>query len=144
MDAVAPLAGQLVQVLTPFLPYLIKAGEGLGTRTAQHLEDASWDLASKLWGRLGPKLEARPAGREAAADLAAQPEDEDAQAALRVQLRKLLQDEPALQQELVALLKEAGGSSTTTVTVSGNRAVGIGRDVQGSTIITGDQNRPKP
>jgi hypothetical protein len=144
MDAVIPLAGQLVQVLTPFLPYLVKAGEGLGTRAAQQAQDAGWDLANKLWGRLGPKLEARPAAQEAAADLAAQPADEDAQAALRIQLRKLLAEEPDLQQELAALLQEAGGAGTTTVTVSGNRAVGIGRDVRGSTIITGDQNQPKP
>lgn len=145
MDAVIPLAGQLVQVLTPFLPYLVTAGEGLTTRAAQQIEDSGWDLANKVWGRLGSKLQARPAAREAAADVAAQPADEDAQAALRVQLRKLLADEPDLQRELAGLLKETGGSATTTtttVTVSGNRGVGIGRDVGGSTIITGDQNRP--
>jgi hypothetical protein len=145
MDAVIPLAGQLVQVLSPFLPYLVKAGEDLGTRAGQQLEATGWDLASKLWGRLGSKVDARPAAREAAADLAAQPDDADAQAALRVQLKKLLADEPDLQQELAALLKEAGAAgTTTTVTVSGDRAVGIGRDVRGSTIITGDQNRPNP
>ena len=112
--------------------------------SAQQIEDTSWDLASKVWGRLGSKIEARPAAREAAADVAAQPADEDAQAALRVQLRKLLVDEPDLQNELAALLKEAGNASTTTVNVSGDRAVGIGRDVRGGTIITGDQNRAQP
>lgn len=144
MDAVIPLAGQLVQVLTPFLPYLVKAGEGLGARAAQQVEDTSWDLATKLWGRLESKVEARPAALEAAADLAAQPEDEDARAALRVQLRKLLVDEPDLQHELAALLKEAGASTTITVTASGKGSVATGRDVRGSTIITGDQNRPEP
>jgi hypothetical protein len=140
MDAVAPLAGQIVQVLTPFLPYLLKVGEGLGTRAAQQMEDKGWDLATKLWGRLGARVDARPAAKEAAADLAAEPADEDARGALRVQLRKLLADEPLLQKELEALLKEAQGSgSTTTVTASGDRSVAVGRDVHGSTIITGDQ-----
>ena len=141
MDALAPLAGQVVQILTPFLPYLIKVGEGVGTRVAQQMEDKGWDLASKLWGRLGAKVDARPSAREAAADLAAQPADEDAQAVLRVQIKKLLADEPDLQHELEALLKEAAPSgSTTTVTASGERSVAIGRDVRGSTIITGDQS----
>jgi hypothetical protein len=140
MDAVVPLAGQIVQVLAPFLPYLVKVGEGLGTRAAQQLEDNGWDLATKIWGRLGAEVDAKPSVKEAAADVAAQPADEDARAALRVQIRKLLADEPLLQQELEALLKEAQGSgSTTTVTASGDRSVAVGRDVHSSTIITGDQ-----
>ena len=142
MDVVVPLAGQLVQVLTPFLPYLVKAGESVGARAAEQLQDQGWDLASKLWARLGSKVEGRPAAQEAARDLAAAPTDEDAQAALRVQLRKLLADDPALQQELSALLNASGqGTTTTNVNVSGDRSVGIGRDVRGGTIITGDQNR---
>jgi len=144
MDAVAPLAGQVVQILAPFLPYLLKVGEDLGARATKQMEDKGWDLASKLWGRLGAKVDARPSAREAAVDLAAQPTDEDAQAVLRVQMKKLLADEPELQRELAALLKEAQGSgSTTTVTASGDRSVAIGRDVRGSTIITGD-SQPHP
>jgi hypothetical protein len=141
MDVVVPLAGQLVQVLTPFLPYLVKAGESVGTRAAEQLQDQGWELASRLWARLAAKVDGRPAAQEAARDLAATPGDEDAQAALRVQLRKLLAEDPALQQELAALLNDAGHGSTTNVNVSGDRSVGIGRDVRGGTIITGDQNR---
>jgi hypothetical protein len=144
MDAVVPLAGQIVQLLTPFLPYLLKVGEGLGTRTARHVEDKGWDLATRLWGRLGDRVAARPSAKEAAAELAAAPTDEDARAALRVQIRKLLVEEPALAHELEALLKDAQGSgATTTVTASGERSVAIGHDVQGGTIITGNQPRPR-
>src|SRR5579859_7912608 len=106
MDAVVPLAGQIVQLLTPFLPIFLKVGEGLGTRTAQQVEDKGWDLATRLWGRLGSRVAARPSAKEAAADLATAPADEDAQAALRVQIRKLLVEEPALARELAALLTE--------------------------------------
>jgi hypothetical protein len=145
MDAVAPLAGQIVQILAPFLPYLVKVGEGLGTQAAEQMQDKGWALAQNLWARLGAKVDSRPSAKEAATDLAAQPADEDARAALRFQIRKLLADEPALRDALEAFLKEAQGSgSTTTVTASGDRSVAIGRDVHGSTIITGDQPRPRP
>jgi hypothetical protein len=145
MDAVAPLAGQLVQILTPFLPYLVKAGEGVGSKAAQVMQDQGWDLAKKVWDRLGARVETRTSAQEAAADLAAQPSDEDAQAALRVQLRKLLADEPGLQKELEALVKSAQGSGTVTnVTVSGDRSVGIGGNFSGGTIVTGDQGAPRP
>ena len=87
MDAVVPLAGQIVQILAPFLPYLVKVGEGLGTRAAQQMEDKGWDLATKLWGRLAAQVDAKPSVKEAAADVAAQPADEDARAALRVQIK---------------------------------------------------------
>jgi hypothetical protein len=133
MDVVAPLAGQLVLILAPFLPYLVKAGEGLGEQAAEHLQDQSRELASKLWARLSGKVAAKPAAQEAATDLAAQPADEDARA-----------DDPGLQRELEGLLKEAdsAGSTTINVTASGERSVAIGRDVRGSTISTGDQ-QPK-
>jgi hypothetical protein len=138
MDVAAPLAGQLVQMLTPFLPYLARAGEAV----APQLEAHGWEFAQKVWARLGPKVDSKPAAQEAVADLAKEPTDTDAQAALRVQLRKLLAEDDELQRALTALLDEnRGAGGTTTVNVSGDRSVGIGRDVRGSTIITGDQNQ---
>jgi hypothetical protein len=141
MDVVAPLAGQLVQILAPFLPYLLKAGEGLGNRAAEQLEDQGGKLAASVWARLSGKLAAKPAAQEAATDLAAQPADEDARAALRIQLRKLLADDPDLQRDLAAVLHaaESAGTTTITVTASGERSVAIGGDARGNTIITGDQ-----
>jgi hypothetical protein len=144
MDIVAPLAGQVVQILAPFLPYLVKVGEGLGEEAAEHVQDQSRELATKLWARLSGKVAAKPAAQEAATDLAAQPADEDARAAMRIQLRKLLADDAGLRRELEGLLKAADSAGTTTisVTASGERSVAIGHDVQGSTISTGDQ-QPK-
>lgn len=143
MDAVVPLAGQIVQVLTPFLPYLLKGGEDIGAAVAKTGEGQAIDLASKLWSRLNPKVQSRPAASEAAADLASEPGDEDAQAALRVQLRKLLLEDPSLARELSGLLQAAGPVSTVTnVSVRGDRSVGIGGDVRGSTIDTGDEHKP--
>jgi hypothetical protein len=137
MDAVAPLAGQLVQVLTPFLPYLARVGEAVVPQVEQH----GWEFAQQLWARLHPRLESKPAAQEAVADVARAPQDEDAQAALRLQLKKLLADDPELQQSLATMLAEGQASGSISVNVSGNRSVGVGRDVRGSTIITGNQNQ---
>jgi hypothetical protein len=143
MDVVAPLAGQLVQILAPFLPYLVKVGETVSERAAEHLENKGSALAANVWARLRGKLAEKPAAQEAVADLAAQPADEDARAAVRIQLRKLLADDPGLQRDLETLLKQAESAGTTTVTVtaSGERSVAIGHDVRGSTITTGDQKQ---
>jgi hypothetical protein len=106
------------------------------------LEGKAGEVAQELWERLRPGVEAKPAAKEAVQDLAASPDDQDAQAALRVQVRKLLTDEPALAEELTRLLGEhqqAGGIAN--VAASGDGSVAIGRDVQGGTIITGDRNR---
>jgi hypothetical protein len=66
MDAAAPLAGQLVQLLGPFLPYLVKAGEGLGAKAAQQLEDKGLGAGSVAVGATWPQggePARRPGGR---------------------------------------------------------------------------------
>ena len=142
MDSVAPLAGQVVAVLAPFLPHLVAAGQKVAEGVGKELGEHGGDVARALWERLGPKVEAKPAAQEAVQDAAANPKDADAQAALRVQVRKLLADEPALVEELTRVLQqERPAGSVTTVTASGAGSVAVGRDVQGSTIITGDRNR---
>lgn len=142
MDSVAPLAGQVVAILAPFLPQLVTAGqkvaEGVGSELGEHGEE----IARALWERLAPRIEARPASKEAAQDAALNPKDADAQAALRVQLRKLLTEDTALAEELTTLLnKDRPAGSVTTVTASGAGAIAAGRDIQAGTIITGDNNR---
>ncbi len=66
-------------------------------------------------------------------------EDPDAQAALRLQLKKLLSEEPALAEE-VARLWEQVQAAGVTATAGGDRSVAIGGSVTGSTIVTGDRN----
>ncbi|MCW2236297.1 hypothetical protein [Azospirillum canadense] len=72
--------------------------------------------------------------RKAAQEVSQAPDDDDAKAALRLQLRKLLTANPGLAEELVSAL---GGSK---VVASGAGAVAIGGSVTGSTIITGSGN----
>jgi hypothetical protein len=60
----------------------VEAGKQLGV-------DA-WEKAKSLWGKLRPQVDAKPAAQEAAQDVAETSDNEDAQAALRLQLKKLL------------------------------------------------------
>lgn len=132
---VATLAKDVAAFLTPFLPYLLKAGE---TAAEGVWGQAAWESVKALWGKLRPKVEARPAAQEAAQELADHPDDEDAQAALRLQLRKILAEDEVLAAE-VAQLWEKTKAMGVTVIASGEHSVAA-REIEGSVIVTGDQN----
>jgi hypothetical protein len=138
------LPAQLVQFLAPFLPYLVKgvklAGQEAAKALGKKVGEQSLDQAKALWEKLRPKVEARPPALEAVQDAAEHPDDEDALAALRLQLKKLLAEDEPLAQELARLLQQAQGTGRT-VTASGNRSVAVGGNVTGSVIVTGDKNK---
>ena len=140
---VTTLAKDLAVFLTPLLPYLLKAGEKAAEEAGKKLGGDAWDRAKGLWAKLRPKVEAKPAAQEAVQDAAAAPNDEDIQAALRLQLRKLLAEDAVLAREIERVWQEAQQAGVTVI-AAGERSVAIGRDVTSSTIITGDQNVVKP
>ncbi len=135
MDA-RELAQQLVTFLTPFLPYLLKAGERAAEEAGKKLGSDAWEKAKTLWGRLRGKERVV----HAAQDLAESPDDPDVQAALRLQLKKALEADQALVAEVARLWKEAEAAGVTVI-ASGDRSVAIGGSVSGSAIITGNRNR---
>jgi hypothetical protein len=141
------LPAQLVQLLAPFLPYLVKgvklAGQEAARKLGEQAGEQAFEQAKALWDKLRPKIEARPAALEAAQDAAAHPDDEDALAALRLQLKKLLAEDPALAQELARLLAQSRPAGQTVI-ASGDRSVAIGGSVSGSVIVTGDKNIVTP
>ena len=141
MDIVA-LANSLTTVLAPLLPYLLQAGEKVAEETGKAVAGQSWEWAKSLWTKLKPKVDAKPAALEAVHDAAKTPGDEDLQAALRVQLKKLLTEDQSLAEEVSRWL-EQGKAAGITVTASGERSVAIGGDVSGSSIVTGDRNKVK-
>jgi hypothetical protein len=128
----------LVAFLAPFLPYLIRLGENVAEAAGAKLGAEGWNFAKALWGKLRPKVEAKPAAQEAVGDVAHAPEDEDALAALRLQLRKLLAEDEALAGEVGRLWREAEAANVVTVTASGERSVAA-QTITGSTVTTGDQ-----
>ena len=139
---IGALASSLTTALVPLLPFLLKAGEKAAEETGKAVAGQSWEWAKSLWTKLKPEVEAKPAALEAAQDVARAPEDGDLQAALRVQLKKLLTEDQSLAEEVSRWLDQ-GKAEGITVTASGERSVAIGRDVKGSTIVTGDQNKVK-
>ena len=133
------LAQSVTALLTPYLPYLVKPGEKALEEISKKVGGEAWEGAKALWAKLWPKVEAKPAALEAAHDLAQAPDDADAQATLRQQLKKLLAEDGGLAAEVAHLMQHSAAS--INIVASGDGAVGIGGDVSGSTIITGDRNR---
>ncbi len=100
------------------------------------------ESAKGLWGKLRPKVEAKPAALEAVTDVVAAPKDEDAQAALRLQLKKILAEDEKLADEVSRMWQEAKASNVKAI-ARGERSVAIGGNVSGSVIVTGDSNQVK-
>ena len=95
----------LVKVLAPCLPFLIKVGNKAVEGASQKVGEDVWNKAKAIWAKLDPKVEAKAAAQEAAADVAKNPEDEDLQASLRVQLKKILETDTALAAEINRILQ---------------------------------------
>jgi hypothetical protein len=143
MDIVA-----LTAFISPFMPFLLKLGgkaaEKATESAAGKFGEASWGKAQAIWTKLSPKVEAKEAALEAATDVANAPEDKDLQVALRVQLKKLLEQDEALERAIAQILQEDGPDGTPGVqivqTVTGDRNQVIGQVTGGKVIgnITGD------
>jgi len=142
----AQLTQTLWETLKPYLPVLLtEAAKAGGKRVPEAI--------GRLWQEITDRLRKRPAAAEALADLQAAPDDADAQAALRLQVRKLLAADEALAAQLADLLQQAGARYRAELhgdgaiaqgpgaTATGSRSVFIGGDAQGNIIVTGDGNR---
>jgi hypothetical protein len=117
---------------------LLKAGEKAAEEAGTKLGSAAWERAKGLWSRLRPQIEAKPTAQEAVTDAAAAPHDEDAQAALRLQLKKLFTENEELARE-IGQQWAAAQAAGVTIIASGERSVAA-QNITGSTIITGDHN----
>lgn len=121
----------LVNLLAPCLPGLMsmgkKMGEASATAIAKKVGEQSVQQTTKIWQRLWPSVSAKEAAKEAAKDVAENPNDEDSLAALRRQLKKILENDKQLASEIAMLLKEAEvDCSTPGVEVLGDRNQVIG------------------
>ncbi len=139
------LAATAVTLLSP---YLAEAGK----TAAKKIGESVGDAVPKLYQAIKSRFAKKPTAAEALADLEKTPTDEDLQAAVRVQLKKVLAEDTPFAEQLQRLLDAAqptSGSTVVTVTGSGAAAVGdkataigergvyVGRDAHGP-IRTGD------
>jgi hypothetical protein len=119
----------LVKVLAPFLPMLLGLGQKAIEKGAEKLgEKGAEGLVGKMWQMLKPKVEAKPAAIEAAADVAKAPENVRAIASLEHQLEKILEapENADLAAEIAKLLAESENvkSGKFNVTIGDDAIIG--------------------
>jgi hypothetical protein len=125
------------------VPYVVQAVETFGEKVLEKSADAAAEGAAGFGARLVARLLRRGDGRpltgrgaaveSAVRDLAATPSDAEVQAAARVAVRKLLDEDPGLAAEVVGLLDRARIEA-------GDRSITIGSQSGGAN-VTGDRNR---
>lgn len=89
MDPIALLATSVVGALAP---YMAKVGKEI----AKDVGKAAGTKIEVLYQTLKTRFQDKPAAQEALADLENKPADEDAQASLRLQLKKQMNADPIL------------------------------------------------
>lgn len=137
----ATIAATAVTVLTP---YAIKAGE----KTAEKLGEMLPASVGKVWMAIRNKFKGKPIAEAAATDLAVQPEDEDNQTTFRIQLKKVLENDPSFMAELLQLLAAvqpekgdqilntgSGGVATRGGVAVGEGGVAVKGDVHGGIVM---------
>jgi hypothetical protein len=130
---IAALAGGAVKILSPYLSELAKgaldkAKDVAGSEAVAHAREVFEAVRSQFTGNA--------AAEEAITDLQKAPEDEDSQAAVRVQVKKQLESDEAFAGKLAGLLKKAdsaGAGAVFNTNISGDveKLVQIGT-VQGN------------
>lgn len=140
-QAAAELGQKLTLFLAPLLPKLLdQTIIGAGREAGKKTLDQSLAWGQRLWEKLRPKVEAKEAAREAAQDVAAHPQDNDAQVVFRRQIEKLLKADEALTAQVAALCHQAAGEGVTALAL-GERSIAIGGDAINSLLNTGDGSR---
>ena len=134
LPAIGGLVTSIWTALQPFLPIIAtKAAEEAGKQLPAAI--------GRLWASIRKRSEAKPSAKEAVEDLLKAPTDADTQAAFRIQLKKLIEEDKGFHEELVKALKEAeteGGihvhqtGSGAVAIGSGANAVGAGSEVESS------------
>lgn len=124
----------LVKFLAPCLPFLITVDNKAVEGASQKLGEDVWTKAKPIWAKLQPKVERKLTVLEAAADVAKAPDEEDLRLELCVQLKKLLEQDEFLAEEIARIMQEAPSNSGDKVVqhVTGDNNPTLG-SVQGST-----------
>jgi len=115
------LATSAVALIQPYLP-------ALATKAAETLGEKVPDGIGKLWAGLKERFAKKPSAEEALQDLLKDPNNADVQAAFRVQLKKLLDEDKEFAASLKKLTEQAQPAQHFEAKVEGDQNV----TVQGS------------
>ncbi len=138
------LAAETMKSLEPFLPYLVEGGK-IAAKAAletvgKKFSEAAWHKAEALWGQVKPGVEAAPDAEKALQYYLDNPRDEDAYPALRLQVKKLLLENPSLAANLGQVINASEGSIGIGGNVSGN----VLNQSNGNTVIQAEHYHAAP
>jgi CHAT domain len=122
----------LMAAIGPFLPSLLKLHDRFLDRPT---ESAAAQTARAIWEKLGSQVAAKAAAQETAIDFANRPEDKDLQASLRVQLKKILDQDPELSEAIDRILQ--ADATVRQASAAPNRPTGNKIEQN----VTGDRNQ---
>lgn len=96
-----------VAILSAFLLHLAeKTGKAIGNQ--------AWRKAENIYDIIKKKMSGKTSAEEALEDLKDNPADPDLQASVRVQLKKILNNDENFTKQLALFLKEADGAGVDT------------------------------
>ena len=129
------IAKLLSQVAPILIPYVAK---GAGEFTSE----SDKKLAEALYEKFKPKIEAKESATEAVQDLKSAPQDEDAQASLRQQIKKILVEDPDFATDISITVGEMHISSVRAGAQSiAVGAVGVSGNINNSNLVIGKDNK---
>ncbi|MGW5610434.1 hypothetical protein ACWEWI_30945 [Streptomyces sp. NPDC003753] len=139
------MSTEIVQLVEQAGPYLSTAVSAYGVAVFSRAESAAVDATANLgrrilqavWRRRGEQ--GRAELEAAVQDAAEAPDDADAAAAVRQQIKRALREDAELLAELARMLPAAG--ETVTVTASGERSIAA-KTI--TTAVTGDNTTIQP
>jgi len=121
--SISILAANVVTVITPFLA---NAAEAIVPQAAEYLYQA-----------IKARFAAKPAAAEALHDLETAPKDEDFQASVRAQLKKIMAEDPQFAEGLSQRYQKLEAQVNQQSVSASDRSVAAGRDIRGP-VFTGD------
>jgi len=144
----AVLAKMVTSLLIPATPYLLKGGEQALGEASKKIGTDTWEWAKTIWMKLLSHSKSKPNGEgtateilKAATEVANDLSDEDAQAALRFQIKKLLMNDPELTLEIEKVFDKIKASSAQTTTRIGGIDISSGANVSNSGNIVGGNQK---
>jgi hypothetical protein len=139
------LAKDITTLLVPAIPFLLKGGEKAFEEASKKIGGDTWELAKSTWEKLISLSKSNDEVGKAAGEIVNNPSDQDAQAALPFQIKKLLNDAPEeLRQEIYNILNKTENTSGKTSIIIGGVHFSEGSRVANSgNIVGGNQTTGK-
>jgi hypothetical protein len=138
MVDVTLLASEITALLVPVIPFLLKGGEKAFEEASKKIGGDTWELAKSTWEKLAPLSKSTNEVEKAAGEIVNNPSDQDAQAVLRFQIKKLLNDAPEeLRQDIYNTLNKTSGK--TSITIGGVHISGESTVANLGNIVGGNQ-----